>query len=268
MQANWKKWVLNNLLRGVPWRDIYSTLIQSGFTHTQAASVLGQNIPASELGALAQAERSRYPQPAFIQSPPESPDLTALGGHKAALYTVQNFLAEEDCDAIVALSKQHLRPSTITTGDDDEVRTFRTSSTCDLLTLSDQLAKKVSDHICHYFGFTQGADEPIQAQHYQEGQEFKAHTDYFEPGTQEFTKYAGSLGQRTWTCMVYLNDVSHGGETDFVNLGISITPKKAMAVIWNNLYETGEPNPDTLHHARPVIKGEKSVITQWFRTAR
>ena len=58
--------------------------------------------------------------------------------------------------------------------------------------------------------------EPIQAQYYQVGQQFKAHTDYFDPGTN--TSDVNLKGNRTWTFMIYLNNVEVGGETYFPNI--------------------------------------------------
>jgi prolyl 4-hydroxylase len=65
--------------------------------------------------------------------------------------------------------------------------------------------------------------------------------------------------------MIYLNDVESGGETAFVNVGLVLPPKAGMAVIWNNLYPDGTPNPDTLHQGMPVKAGHKAIITKWFR---
>ena len=42
-------------------------------------------------------------------------------------------------------------------------------------------------------------------------------------------------------------------------------PRLGQAIIWNNLYQDGRPNPDTLHHGMPVEQGYKAVITKWFR---
>ena len=65
--------------------------------------------------------------------------------------------------------------------------------------------------------------------------------------------------------MIYLNDVEEGGTTYFKYLDINIKPKKGMAVIWNNLNKDGSINPNTEHCGSPVIKGEKYIITKWFR---
>jgi prolyl 4-hydroxylase len=114
-----------------------------------------------------------------------------------------------------------------------------------------------------------GADasysEVIQGQYYKIGEEFKAHTDYFE--SDQFRVYAADRGQRTYTFFIYLNDVEEGGETEFLNLGIKIRPKQGLAVIWNNLNSEGVPNLNTIHRAHPVLRGYKCVITKWFRAS-
>jgi prolyl 4-hydroxylase len=97
------------------------------------------------------------------------------------------------------------------------------------------------------------------------GQEFKAHTDYFEPNTDEYVKFAGDRGNRTWTFMIYLNETKKGGGTNFVKLDKIFYPKKGAAVVWNNLCKDGIPNPNSMHAGMPVEKGEKVVITKWFR---
>ena len=65
--------------------------------------------------------------------------------------------------------------------------------------------------------------------------------------------------------MVYLNAVEQGGETCFKRLGRCYTPIPGMALAWNNLQADGTPNPFTLHEANPVQRGNKWVITKWFR---
>jgi prolyl 4-hydroxylase len=108
--------------------------------------------------------------------------------------------------------------------------------------------------------------ETIQGQYYQVGQQFKTHTDYFEPNTAEYIKLAGDMGQRTWTFMIYLNAVELGSETFFPDLGIELTPVIGSSVVWNSILSNGDVNLATEHCARPVQKGEKFVITKWFRT--
>ena len=61
-----------------------------------------------------------------------------------------------------------------------------------------------------------------------------------------------------------MNDVEEGGETEFSRLGVEVQPKQGCALIWNSLNPQGMPNPNTVHQAHPVLRGEKYVITKWF----
>ncbi|NJN20584.1 MAG: hypothetical protein HC812_04495 [Leptolyngbya sp. RL_3_1] len=65
--------------------------------------------------------------------------------------------------------------------------------------------------------------------------------------------------------MVYLNDTQQGGETTFQKLGQTFRPTRGQGIIWHSLNPDGSPNPNTLHQAKPVQSGEKTIITKWFR---
>lgn len=102
-------------------------------------------------------------------------------------------------------------------------------------------------------------------QSYQVGQELKAHHDYFALDSAVYPKVAGKAGQRTWTFVVYLNDVVKGGGTHFFYLDHTFYPKQGMAALWNNISSDGVVNRYTLHAGLPVEEGEKFIITKWFR---
>jgi prolyl 4-hydroxylase len=108
--------------------------------------------------------------------------------------------------------------------------------------------------------------ETMQAQRYEPGQYYKEHWDFFMPGTQENRIYCEWMGQRTWTAMIYLNDVEKGGETYFKHLKLRVKPERGLLLVWNNLYKNGLPNLKTMHEAVPPISGNKYVITKWFRS--
>lgn len=182
----------------------------------------------------------------------------------AEIYVVEDFLNSEECDKLVRAVRDDLEPSTTVAGPGAE--TGRTSSTCYFRYVP--LADEVRTRLCKAIGINPSFAEPLQGQLYQPGQEYKAHYDWFEPGTELFATHASDDrgGQRTWTALVYLNDVEEGGGTEFVRLGRTITPKRGRLVVWNNLYPSGKPNPDVLHWAQPMVSGEKVVITLWFRS--
>ncbi|MEJ2408950.1 MAG: 2OG-Fe(II) oxygenase [Novosphingobium sp.] len=191
-----------------------------------------------------------------------NPGVQRFPSSRLDLFIVRDFLSQTECDALVALIEAQHRPSTVADGNGDTA--FRTSSTCDLPAETPAVAA-LALKLAHLSGIDQAHAEPLQGQRYEVGQEFKAHTDYFEPGCADYDTYCAVAGQRTWTFMIYLNDVEAGGATRFKVIGKTIQPERGKLVAWNNRRPDGSPNAATLHHAMKVRKGRKYVITQWHR---
>jgi prolyl 4-hydroxylase len=184
---------------------------------------------------------------------------------KIQLYIIDDFLSHELCDRLISQIRRNHRPSTITS-DDEPDKKFRTSQTCDF-DLNNISVKETDSQICEYLGIPSERSESIQGQYYRVGNEFKSHTDWFDPyHPKEWVEYGADRGQRTWTFMIYLNDVEEGGSTYFPKIDRRIYPKRGRAVAWLNIDEMGRGNRDTLHWGTPIIKGEKFIITKWFRT--
>jgi len=178
-------------------------------------------------------------------------------------YTLENFLSAKDCAKLISLISHHLRPSTLGHGYSGD--SFRTSTTADLCHLQAPAALAIDEKICKTLGIRAEYSEGISAQRYDVGQQFKAHCDYFPPGTDLYNRAAGVRGNRTWTFMVYLNEGMEGGATRFTKINHAVAPKLGMALFWNNLLPDGSPNPNTIHAGMPVTAGHKIIITKWFR---
>lgn len=178
------------------------------------------------------------------------------------LYVVRDFLDREACAELIARIDERRRPSEI--ADDVGIANFRTSETCDL-DPRDPLVARVEQSVADLLGLELGASEPLQGQRYAPGQEFKPHTDTFEPGGYDFLVHTAGTGQRTWTAMIYLNEPEDGGATRFKAIGKTIRPEAGKLVAWNNLLPDGRPNPATLHQGMKVRRGVKYVLTKWFR---
>jgi prolyl 4-hydroxylase len=181
---------------------------------------------------------------------------------KVEMFTVPGFLPGDLCDDLMRLIDLNRRPSTIADPNGDEY--FRTSETCDL-DENEAAVRNVEARLLTLTGIDPAFGEPIQGQRYEVGQEFKAHTDYFEPDGQDFTRFTSVSGQRTWTFMAYLNDVDAGGATRFKLIDKLFQPRRGMLLGWNNHRPDGTLNAATLHHAMKVRKGLKYVITKWYR---
>jgi prolyl 4-hydroxylase len=178
------------------------------------------------------------------------------------LFVVRDFLDAATCAALIERIDQRRRPSEI--ADDVGIANFRTSETCDL-DWRDAVVGEVDRKIAGLLGLPLSASEPIQGQRYAPGQEFRPHTDTFEPGGYDFYVHTAQSGQRTWTAMVYLNEPEEGGATRFKTIAKTIQPETGKLLAWNNLLPDGRPNPATLHHGMKVRRGTKYIITKWFR---
>jgi len=185
-----------------------------------------------------------------------------LPSSKLDLFTLPGFLPPELSETLVALIDANRRPSTIADANGDEY--FRTSETCDL-PADDLAVQELERRLFELNRIDPAHGEPVQGQRYEVGQEFKAHTDYFEPEGQDYERYCSVAGQRTWTFMVYLNDVAAGGATRFKEVEKLFQPEQGRLLCWNNRLPDGTVNPATLHHAMKVRKGLKYVITKWYR---
>jgi prolyl 4-hydroxylase len=178
------------------------------------------------------------------------------------LFIVRRFLDADTCAALVEQIEERRHPSQI--ADDQGIANFRTSETCDL-DPRDPLVAEVDRKISVLLGLSLDASEPIQGQRYAPGQEFKPHTDTFEPGGYDFYVNTAESGQRTWTAMVYLNQPEDGGATRFKLIGKTVQPETGKLLAWNNLLPDGRPNPATLHQGMKVRRGTKYILTKWFR---
>ncbi len=190
------------------------------------------------------------------------PGMRRLPHDGIELFALRQFLTRLECKGLIDLIDARRRPSTIADANGDPV--FRTSETCDLDS-GHPLVAALDAKLAWISGVAPAHGEPLQGQRYEAGQEFKAHTDYFEPDGADYATYCSIAGQRSWTFMVYLNAVPSGGGTRFEHIGRTIEPDEGALLIWNNRLADSTPNPATLHHGLPVRKGVKYVITRWYR---
>ena len=191
-----------------------------------------------------------------------TPGVQRVPSRALDLFIVKRFLDPDTCAELIERIDSRRRPSEI--ADDVGIANFRTSETCDL-DWHDPVVAEVDRRIAGLLGLDLTASEPLQGQRYAPGQEFKPHTDTFEPGGYDFYVHTADTGQRTWTAMVYLNEPDEGGATRFKSIGKTVRPETGKLLAWNNLLADGTPNPATLHHGMKVRRGFKYIITKWFR---
>ena len=183
------------------------------------------------------------------------------------IYKYDNFLSENECRDLIKYIGSDLRASTVADeGDTCLVNDYWTSQTATLNYFGHPFFLEIDKKLSNFLNLNPFLGEIMQGQKYLPGQYYKEHHDFFSPYTKEFKTYCEWMGQRTWTTMLYLNDVEEGGETYFKHLNLKIKPQRGLLLAWNNLYFNGFPNFKTLHEALPPKSGDKYIITKWWRS--
>lgn len=190
------------------------------------------------------------------------PGVQKAPGAKLTLFLKREFLPPALCAAVIERIDAVRRPSTIADSNGDAA--YRTSETGDL-DAADPVVIDVERALAAFTGLSPEFGEPLQGQRYAVGQEFKGHTDYFEPGSLDYDRYCSVAGNRTWTVMVYLNRPAAGGATRFKAIDRIVQPETGKLLAWNNRRPDQSLNPATLHHGMKVRSGVKYVITKWYR---
>lgn len=97
--------------------------------------------------------------------------------------------------------------------------------------------------------------EALTLLRYTPGQQFRLHSDAIP----------AARNQRISTVILYLNEGFSGGQTQFPDHALDITPHRGGALIFRNVLEDGRPDPKARHAGLPVSQGAKWIATRWIR---
>ncbi|XP_047336359.1 probable prolyl 4-hydroxylase 10 [Impatiens glandulifera] len=195
-------------------------------------------------------------------------------------FVYHNFLSKKECEHLINLAKPSLVKSVVVDNETGKSRDsrVRTSSGTFLARGVDKIIHKIEQRIADYTFIPIENGEGLQVLHYEVGQKYEPHFDYF---LDQFNTKNG--GQRVATLLMYLSDVEEGGETVFPNAkgnysavpwwnelskcgkeGLSVKPKMGDALMFWNLKPDASLDPSSLHGGCPVIKGNKWSSTKWM----
>lgn len=195
-------------------------------------------------------------------------------------FIYHNFLSKEECEYLISIAEPHMVKSTVVdskTGKSKDSR-VRTSSGMFLRRGRDKIVKDIEKRIADFTFIPVEHGEGLQVLHYEVGQKYDAHFDYF---LDEFNTKNG--GQRLATLLMYLSDVEEGGETVFpaakgnfsslpywndlsecAKQGLAVKPKRGDALLFWSMRPDATLDPSSLHGGCPVIKGNKWSSTKWM----
>ncbi|MBL4672670.1 MAG: 2OG-Fe(II) oxygenase [Arenicella sp.] len=260
---DWKIWIWHNVGRGCSKDDIFKQLIERGFAWNVVKVELNYepSVPLDEIVVGETTNQNEFEYRANAVA-------CRIKSEELEIYSVDKVLNQQECQQLSEMVFANLQPSTTVAS--DGLNGGRTSSTCffDSNNSQHSLAVSISERVSRLIGINHSYAEAIQGHVYGPGEEYKAHQDWFEPGTPEFESQASAAmgGQRTWSVIIYLNKVEAGGDTVFERAGVTVHPEPGKMVFWNNLKDDGSVNHQALHQACPVEQGQKIALTLWYRT--
>lgn len=264
---SWKVWIWNTVLSGTSKEDVFNILLNHGYDYSLIQKeleisptnpkIIERKISQLELNGESDNNLGILHKPLA-----DNHRVYRVENNFLEIYRVHNFLTHDECISLIKEMENDYIPSTVTNPNADKYD--RTSSTCNMM-LSNKLFNDLNEKIHEFIKIPIDQGETPQGQRYKVGQEFKEHTDYFHISEEYNKKHVEINGQRTWTFMIYLNNVDDGGSTKFTKINKEFFPSTGDALIWKNISPDGKGNPYSLHCGSPVIKGEKIIITKWFR---
>jgi prolyl 4-hydroxylase len=206
-------------------------------------------------------------------------------------FLMHRFLSEAEADHLVALAKPFMRTSQIV--DSKTGKLFasqaRTSKGFFLKRAQDAVVERVERRIAAWTKLPPENGETLHILEYDKTEQYRPHFDTF---TDSVNVKRG--GQRVATVLVYLSDVTRGGETIFpdaeprslepaaaarldamtdagelskcaADAPLAVKPRKGDALLFYSVTPSGEPDEASLHASCPVEEGTKWSATRWIR---
>ncbi|KAL1154789.1 hypothetical protein V6Z11_A09G267700 [Gossypium hirsutum] len=217
-------------------------------------------------------------------SPPSSiinPSKVKQVSWKPRAFVYEGFLTDLECDHLISLAKSELKRSAVAdnVSGKSKLSEVRTSSGMFISKAKDPIVAGIEDKISTWTFLPKENGEDIQVLRYEHGQKYDPHYDYFVDKVN-----IARGGHRTATVLMYLTNVTKGGETvfpeaeesslhttpakddlsDCAKKGIAVKPRRGDALLFFSLHPNAIPDPSSLHAGCPVTEGEKWSATKWI----
>jgi hypothetical protein len=220
-------------------------------------TVLNQPRAADYDRVLASIDLSAFEAPVVRQEVRAGPSVAVL----------PNLIPRWACDYVMALAGPVLtRGKVVDRAGGESVSGERTNTVMNFgLVDSDVILELINWRIAEAAGLPAENAEGLGVLHYAPGEQYAPHVDYI-PDTPANAAHLAQRGQRVRTLLVYLNEGFEGGATEFLRLDLALKPPRGFGLVFDNVTADGGVEPLTLHRGAPPTRGEKWLISKWFRT--
>jgi prolyl 4-hydroxylase len=268
LQPELQQWISEAVSYGHPLDAVVKSLVAAGHSADIAEAVQqyldtliasGQTVRPHSSAVVAKISATQHTRDRDVQI------LFALNTPRIVLFG--NLLSHEECDQLIAQSRNRLKPSTVVnavSGSYDR-HEARTSYGASFRRGENELLRRIEKRISDLLSVPVSQGEPIQVLNYAPGGEYKPHFDFFDPREPGNEKILSMGGQRFASLVMYLNDVEAGGSTVFPDIGLDVLPRKGNAVFFSYANPAGDLDKLSLHGGSPVTAGEKWIATKWLR---
>ncbi len=274
-------WIINNLDRGCPPTDLINSMISQRFEPQIARGLVDAFVSARSAGIAPPTNSVALDlaKPTYhYEAPRIAPgnlirtfdrDIAVLSRYeKPRIVLLESVLSAEECQQLIQLAQPRLQPSTVVdpqTGA-NTVANYRNSEGMFFRLSETSLIDRLDRRISELMNCPVENGEGLQVLRYGPGGHTAPHFDFLIPSNPTNEASLKRSGQRLSTLMIYLSDVTRGGETVFPEVGLSVSPRRGNAVYFEYANSRQELDARSLHAGAPVIEGEKWAVTKWMRT--
>ena len=263
MDRQWIDWGVRAVNSGMPSQDVFKIMHDGGMPFEDIAELLEYRPERMPEMTVATGSESIHPM-----AKPEIDCHYRLPIDQIEIYLIPDFLSESQCMKFESLlTETPDQPGVVGETVADSSRTGDSH----IYPIRENAHPYVSEYqkrVCSMLKTPVINAEPLRCQVYGKNRHYRAHVDYvYKPELESYECIDGKsrTGQREWTVIVYLRDGEAGSGTWFSKLKKEFHPPRGTALVWRNIYPSGNLNPYTIHAALPVKSNKKLVLTQWVR---
>ncbi|RID77340.1 hypothetical protein BRARA_A00262, partial [Brassica rapa] len=162
---------------------------------------------------------------------------------KPRAFLYHNFLKNEECEHLISLAKPYMRRSLVSGYGGGKQSSARTSTGSFISRGHDKTVEEIERRISEFTFLLVENGESLQVLHYEVGQKYEPHHDYFKD----------ELKLPWW------NELSQCGKE-----GLYVLPLKRGALLFWSMKPDGSLDPSSMHDDCPVIIGNKWSSTKWL----
>ncbi len=261
-----RDWIRATAREGHSIGDMIDMMLKSGYTARQARRLVADTLQRPAI-AIPVADtrrdglRTTHPKPPALE----------IDGRRIAVSTcletpvirvLESVLDPEECAGLIEQARPRLdRSRTVTDTGTNEITSARTSSGMFFRIGESELIERIEQRIADLLDLPVIHGEGLQILHYEPGQQYEPHYDWFDPTQAGYASLTKTGGERIASFIMYLNTPEGGGGTHFPRAGVTVCARQGAAVYF--AYESGDKS--SLHAGLPVTAGEKWIATKWLR---